>query len=77
MKELFKKSINFLTILAEHPYDESWHRKWFPHGPGEQDSNQAVSESKNLYDAHHGIAMGVVDSSCDDGKVCQQSPFNG
>lgn len=28
-----------------------------------------MGDTKNLYDAHHGIAMGVVDSSCDDGKV--------
>lgn len=44
-------------------------KKWFPHAPGEPDSNPPVGDNINLYDAHHGIAMGVVDSSCDDGKV--------
>lgn len=44
-------------------------KKWFPHAPGEPDSNPAVGDTINLNDVHHGIAMGVVDSSCDDGKV--------
>ncbi|KAJ8967656.1 hypothetical protein NQ314_002691 [Rhamnusium bicolor] len=39
---------------------------------GEPDVNQEVplkSNNNRLYDAHHGIAMGVEDPNCDDAKV--------
>ncbi|KAL1498121.1 hypothetical protein ABEB36_008974 [Hypothenemus hampei] len=55
---------------AVQPYNDShWRRRWFPHSPGDVDANQIVTDNRDLHDAHHGIAMGIVDSSCDDGKI--------
>lgn len=69
LKNIVVLCITIVSAKAQRPYDEPWHKRWFPHGPGEQDVNQVISDNKNLYDAHHGIAMGVVDSSCDDAKI--------
>ncbi|KAJ8947636.1 hypothetical protein NQ318_002648 [Aromia moschata] len=55
------------------PYNrDDWDGKWFPHSPNEPDVNpKAVlpNKSNHLFDAKHGIVMGVKDSSCDDGEA--------
>ncbi|KAJ8984805.1 hypothetical protein NQ317_013002 [Molorchus minor] len=54
------------------PYNnENWNGKWFPHSPNEPDSNPQVpvsNKNHHLFDAHHGIVMGVKDPDCDDGE---------
>lgn len=59
----------FCTFLALKQIPESdWNGKWFPHSPGESDSNPVYVESV-LHDSRHGIKMGVVNDKCDDAKV--------
>ncbi|XP_066245223.1 uncharacterized protein [Euwallacea similis] len=76
LKNIVVLCITIVSAKAQR-YDQPWYnRKWFPHTPGELDPNPIINNTKNLYDAHHGIAMGVVDSSCDDGKTNLQIDWN-
>ncbi|XP_030766979.1 uncharacterized protein LOC115890780 [Sitophilus oryzae] len=68
LKNIVVLCMTIVSAKAQRPYDDAWHRRWFPHYPTDIDTNPVVSDGKNLNDAHHGIAMGVIDSSCDDGK---------
>ncbi|XP_060529352.1 uncharacterized protein LOC132703853 [Cylas formicarius] len=70
-KNIVVLCLTIISAKAARPHDEPWSRRWFPHNPNEADPNPVVTvgDNKNLYDPHHGIAMGVVDKSCDDGKT--------
>lgn len=51
--------------------EDDWKGKWFPMEPGQYDNNPIVNYGKskeNLYDAKHGVKMGVPSNKCDDGK---------
>ncbi|XP_063930790.1 uncharacterized protein LOC135142906 [Zophobas morio] len=72
LKSLFYLLFTCSIVAADDPsvYQNSWNGHWFPYNPGTtQDLNPSFEIRKNLYDADHGIMMGVRNPHCDDGKT--------